>query len=139
MRFFLDANIIISGIIFKGNEHDLLLRRNKAMFITSEDIIDEIQKTFELKFPDEKELGNAFLKILRLEIVKRKEYIKKLKNYTLVRDMNDKHVLAAAVESKSDYLISGDNDLLTLEKYKTLPIITARAALSLLNHKSSSS
>jgi len=136
MRLFLDANIIVSGIIFKGNEHDLLLRRNQATFITSEDIIDEIQRTIQQKFPDEIELGNAFLSILRLEIVKRKRYIKKLGTYTLVRDKNDKHVLAAAIETKSDYLISGDQDLLSLKQYKTLPIINARDALLLFTRRS---
>ena len=40
MRIFLDANILVSGIIFKGKEHDLLIKPNKAIFITSEDVLD---------------------------------------------------------------------------------------------------
>ena len=132
MRIFLDASTIISGILFMGNEHDLLLKGNKATLITSEDVLDETRKTIEQKFPDDMALVEAFLKILRLQIVQRKYYTKKLWDYTQVRDAKDKHVLAAAVASKSDYLVSGDADLLTLKKYRTLQIIHTKDALMLL-------
>ncbi|MCX6664570.1 MAG: hypothetical protein NT038_00695 [Euryarchaeota archaeon] len=41
MRIFLDANILVSGIIFKGKEHELLTKNKNLLFLTSEDALDE--------------------------------------------------------------------------------------------------
>ncbi|MDG6219665.1 MAG: putative toxin-antitoxin system toxin component, PIN family [Candidatus Thermoplasmatota archaeon] len=132
MRLFLDANILVSGIVFKGNEHDLLLKSNKVNFITSEDAIDETMRTIEKKLPEYTTLVVAFLNIIDLTIVKRKEYIKELHKYDLVRDKNDRHILAAATVSKSDYIVTGDKDLIVLKKYKNIDILKTQKMLSLI-------
>ncbi len=132
MRLFLNANTLISGIIFKGKEHDLLLKSDKVTFITSEDVIDETMKTIKRKFPESIELVDAFLKILNPEIVKRKEYIDKLEEHTTIRDEKDRHVLAAAIVDKSNYIVSGDADLLILETYQNMKIVKAKKMLSLI-------
>ena len=132
MRLFLDANTLISGIIFKGKEHDLLLKSDKVTFITSEDVIDDTMKTIKRKFPESIELVDAFLKIFNPEIVKRKEYIDKLEEHTTIRDEKDRHVLAAAIVDKSNYIVSGDADLLILETYQNMKIVKAKKMLSLI-------
>jgi putative PIN family toxin of toxin-antitoxin system len=53
-----------------------------------------------------------------------------------VRDAKDERVLAAALDNRADYLVTGDNDLLTLAgdpRLGTLQIVTARAFLDLLS------
>lgn len=40
-----------------------------------------------------------------------------------IRDPKDLHILAAAAEGKCDLIITGDNDLLELERYKVVEII----------------
>ena len=132
MRIFLDANILVSGIIFKGKEHNLLIKNSRVTFITSEDVIDETMNAITQKFPESVELADAFLKILDLTVVKRKEYIKKLNEHDAVRDKSDRHILAAAVISKSDYIVSGDADLLTLKTYRCIQIVKARKMLSII-------
>ena len=132
MRIFLDANILVSGIVFKGNEHDLLLKSNKVNFITSEDAIDETMRTIEKKLPEYTTLVVAFLNIIKLTIVKRKEYIKELHKYDLVRDKKDRHILAAATISKSDYIVTGDKDLIIINKYKNIEILKTQKMLSLI-------
>lgn len=132
MRIFLDANILVSGIIFKGKEHDLLIKTNKVTFITSEDVLDETMKTIKQKFPESSGLADAFLKILDLTVVKRKEYVNKLDEHDVVRDKNDRHILAAAVISKSDYVVSGDADLLALKTYRNIRIVKSRNMLSVI-------
>lgn len=42
------------------------------------------------------------------------------------RDPDDDKFLGCAIDSKALYIVSGDKDLLTLEKYKDIEIITAR-------------
>ena len=40
--------------------------------------------------------------------------------------------LACAVEGRADYIVSGDRDLLTLESYQDIPIVTATEFLRVL-------
>lgn len=52
-----------------------------------------------------------------------------------VRDHKDAHILAAALGGEADYLVSGDDDLLTLAgdpRLGALQIVTIRAFLDLL-------
>jgi putative PIN family toxin of toxin-antitoxin system len=55
-----------------------------------------------------------------------------------LRDSNDLHVLACAVTAHADAIISGDEDLLTLQSFKGIPIINASQALRLLGLDSAS-
>jgi uncharacterized protein len=132
MRIFLDANILVSGIIFKGKEHELLTKNKNILFITSEDVIDETRAVISEKFPESSELLEIFLSILNLTVIKRKEYISKLNEYTTVRDRNDRHILAAAMIEKVDFIVTGDADLLCLKNYDSISIIQSRKMLSLL-------
>lgn len=45
------------------------------------------------------------------------------------RDPDDDHVLAAALSVKADFIVTGDKDLLVLERYQNTLIVTARAFL----------
>jgi len=48
------------------------------------------------------------------------------------RDPRDDHVLACAVEGGADYIVSGDRDLLNLEAFRGIPIISPAAFAALL-------
>ena len=47
-------------------------------------------------------------------------------------DPKDNHVLAAAIETHCDYVVSGDRHLLDMGQYQSLRIITPRDFLTLL-------
>jgi len=49
-----------------------------------------------------------------------------------LRDPDDIHVLACAVGACADAIVTGDNDLLTLESFEGIPILSARQALDKL-------
>jgi len=49
------------------------------------------------------------------------------------RDLDDDEVIACAVASRSEVIVSGDNDLLDLKRYKHIRILTATELLSELN------
>jgi predicted nucleic acid-binding protein len=44
----------------------------------------------------------------------------------VIRDLDDLPVLAAAIESKADYLVSGDKDIISLFPLKEIKIATPR-------------
>ena len=48
------------------------------------------------------------------------------------RDPDDDHVLACALESESDFIVTGDKDLLQLGSFEGKPILTPRQFLDLL-------
>jgi putative PIN family toxin of toxin-antitoxin system len=48
---------------------------------------------------------------------------------TILRDPADDHVLAAALGAGADLIVSGDADLLDLESFRTIPILTAAKAV----------
>ena len=50
----------------------------------------------------------------------------------VVRDRKDCMVLACAVGGQADYIISGDKDLLALNRYENIPILTAEQFLQRL-------
>jgi putative PIN family toxin of toxin-antitoxin system len=131
MRIFLDANILISGIIFKGKEHELLIKNKNIFFITSEDVLEETRAVIIEKFPESSELVEIFLSILNPTVIKRKDYASKLNEYSTVRDKNDRHILAAAIIGKVDYIVTGDADLLSLKNYNNISIVQARKIISL--------
>jgi len=47
-------------------------------------------------------------------------------------DPKDNHVLAAALETYCDYIVSGDRHLLDIRKYQGIQIVTPREFLTLL-------
>ena len=49
----------------------------------------------------------------------------------MVRDKNDRHILAAAMIGKVDYIVTGDADLLSLKNYNNISIVQARKIVSL--------
>ncbi len=51
---------------------------------------------------------------------------------TKLRDPNDLAVLACAVSAEADVIITGDKDLLALNPFEDIPIITVTDALERL-------
>nr|WP_239056936.1 putative toxin-antitoxin system toxin component, PIN family [Wenzhouxiangella limi] len=45
-------------------------------------------------------------------------------------DPDDDHVLACALSAKADLIVSGDKDLLVLERFQGIDIVTASHALA---------
>ena len=51
-------------------------------------------------------------------------------NVPELRDPDDNIILATAIASKADVIITGDQDLLTLIEYQKIPIMTAKSFLN---------
>jgi len=49
-----------------------------------------------------------------------------------VRDPKDRVVLACAIGGRADYIVSGDKDLLVLEVFQGIPILTVASFLQVL-------
>jgi len=132
LRLFVDSNVLVSGMVFEGNEARFLDEAwGEHELYTSADCLEEIIKVMAKKFPEYMELVENFIKTIGLNIVPRRDYTDDLDDYDRVRDKNDRHVLAAAIKAKCRYIITGDKDLLALKEEKQVDIINASRFLSL--------
>jgi len=111
----LDANIIISAILFPKSIISETIKHIVAntSIILSQYTIDEVIKVFNKKFPhriDEMELFFEKLphRIFPLQKIDSKKY-------PAIRDIDDVPVLAYAIESKADILLTGDKDFIDVK------------------------
>ncbi|PKA06501.1 putative toxin-antitoxin system toxin component, PIN family [Leptospira harrisiae] len=125
LKVLLDTNIYISAILFNGKPKLVLQDLIDEVFVgyISNEILDEIEETLaKPKFKLPKDFIQFTIEEIRSSttIIKNKP----LKDYLNLRDRDDFHILESAFSANVDLLITGDKDLLTLEKIKDLKIIT---------------
>ena len=111
MRVFVDTNIVISAILFPTGKtakvFSYLLEKHTV--IISSYTKKECEDVFKKKFPLKKELLDIFFDGISFEEFKSPEEIDE-QQYPKIRDIKDLPVLASAILSDSDILITGDKD-----------------------------
>lgn len=123
-KVILDTNLWISFLISKRLDFiDELLLDGKIRLIFSKELIEEFlsvakRPRFEKYFSDDK-----ITDLLRL-FDKYGKLIKVSSDIKECRDLKDNFLLNLAVDSKADYLITGDSDLLAITQIKKTRIIT---------------
>jgi len=110
MRIMVDANIIISAILFPKSIISNVLNHliDNYSLVLSDYTIDEIEDVFNEKFPHRIFEMKNFLQKTPYELFT----LNKINNkkYPNIRDIDDLPVLVNAIESKVDLLITGDKD-----------------------------
>ncbi len=117
-RLFIDTNILVSAIVFDGNELEVIIKSIESgdeIFI-SEHILEEAIRVFMKKFPKHLDMFEKFLELSDIKIVDKAEYQSIIKKFDDVRDKYDAHVLACANKMACSYIITGDKDLLEYSK-----------------------
>jgi putative PIN family toxin of toxin-antitoxin system len=117
IKAFLDANIILSGLLFQGNEATLLeLGRARAIILaTNQYVIEEVtavlkRKEFRITTKETDELLRYLNTCLTAEKNPPENSI--INNIDLLYDRKDIPVALGAAYSKADYLVTGDKELL---------------------------
>ena len=110
MRILVDANIIISAGLFPesivGNVLTHIVKNYNL--VLCQYTLDELKNVFHKKFPTRIEYLNKFVGELKYELIDIE--INNLENYPKIRDMDDIPLLAYAIETKVNILLSGDKD-----------------------------
>ena len=124
MRVVIDTNLWISFIISsKINLLEKLILENNVTIIFSKELITEIENS--LLKPKLQKLINDFsfveMLIIFMHFI---EIIETKSNILLCSDPKDNFLLNLATDGNADYLITGDKDLLILEKINNTKIIT---------------
>jgi uncharacterized protein len=128
LRAVFDTNVLISAFAAEGLCSKLLERANKHDFMlyVSPFILEEFKRTLKIKIALSKREIKEALFILK-EVVNIVDPNKQgiiVKN--VCRDRDDDNILAAASACRADYLITGDRDLLELNKYRKTKIFKPR-------------
>jgi putative PIN family toxin of toxin-antitoxin system len=131
MRIILDSNIFISSFFWGGNPRKVMERiiNGKDKLFICKEIIHEIELVLSRpKFKIENEYRTSLIKAID-EIAYQITLIGVVEN--ICRDSEDDKILECALLAHADYIITGDNDLLTLEKFREIKIVTASEYLLL--------
>ncbi len=138
MKVLLDTNIWISGLLWGGNPRQIiqLAQQKQILLYSSELLIKELEAT--LAYP-KLQRRLATLEITAEELLKEISRIivitqpVSLSSIPELRDSKDKIVLEAAVSVPVDVIVSGDEDLLVLEKFQEIPTVTIKDFLDNYN------
>ena len=130
-RVVLDTNIFVSmamgGHVGKINDE---WRAGKFILVVSEDIVSEYLDV--LQRPKLRLKSRTIVTIVN-RVYRKAEFVApEEKIFVVLTDTSDNKFIEAAIEGKTDYIVSGDKHLLDLKEYKLIPIITAREFIDIL-------
>lgn len=123
IKIVVDTNIVASALFFGGKPLDLieLILAKKVEATATPKIIEEYFNTIEYLLNKYK---GKNLNVPLLTIVQSMPLIADLNSIKVCRDPDDDKFISCAVASESSFIVSGDKDLLVLEKYNEIKIIS---------------
>jgi hypothetical protein len=115
-RVILDTNLWISFLLTKSlSKIDRLFQEERFVLLFSQELLDEFLEVAERpKF--RKYFPIAELQNLLHRIKDKAEFVEVTSSIELCRDPKDNFLLSLAKDGKATHLITGDKDLLVLEK-----------------------
>jgi putative PIN family toxin of toxin-antitoxin system len=136
VRAVIDTNVLLSGLLWHGTPHALLesVRAGTLILISSPTLLAELEEV----------IGRAkFDAVLTRSSTSREHVLSELRKLVKVieppplavpmcRDPDDDAVLALALASQAEVIISGDDDLLALKFFQGIPIVDPVKALQLI-------
>ena len=125
MKILIDTNILISGLYFHGLPKKLLseIDFEKFNLCVNKEIINEYTEKIDKKFSKSKYILDKDLRQKIFSSFKNFEIKSDLK---ICRDPDDDKFINCAIDAEAIYIVSGDNDLLTIKNFAGIEIVTAR-------------
>lgn len=134
MRVVIDTNVFISGSFWKGNEEkiiELCIKGNLTNH-SSPRIVEEIDRVlqygkFKLTEDEIERLIHVFLSFSTI-------MIPQIKVLVVKKDPSDNKFIECALDSDSDFLITGDVHLLELNEFEGIRIVNAGDLLDIMGY-----
>ncbi len=136
LKLVLDTNTIVSAFFWEGREAELFRKfeQGKANLYITIEILNEIEDVVKRpKFNEVlKKSGLTPDQIMRNIVSLSHLVVARKLNIKVCRDEKDNKFLECAQSAKVDYIVSGDEDLLSLKVYNGIPIIRTWKILKFL-------
>jgi uncharacterized protein len=132
IRVTADTNIFVSALNYSGGKPSQFLdlaREGKINLTVSEAILDELAEVLQRRF----RFSDTDVAEARESIMDMARTIRPAVQLDVIKeDPDDNKILECAVASGSDYIVSGDKDLLRLQRYDSIRILTVSDFLDLM-------
>ncbi|WP_339870157.1 putative toxin-antitoxin system toxin component, PIN family [uncultured Algoriphagus sp.] len=124
-RVIFDTNIWVSFLLTKDfSEVDQLIKDDKLTLLFNQELLDEFLEVAQRpKF--KKYFSKTDLQSLISKISTKAEFVLVTTSIELCRDPKDNFLLSLAKDGRASHLITGDKDLLVLEKLNQTEILTS--------------
>ena len=134
LKAVIDTNQFVSSLISKQGPSAQLIdrwREQRFILVTSPEIIAEIQRVLEYPHISKKyKLSKSDVQSLLTLIEHEAVVIPKLPAVHVIKDdPDDDKFLACALAARAEYIVSGDQHLLSLGSYKSISIVTVKEFL----------
>lgn len=132
MKVVLDTNVLISGIFWKGTSHALLnaWAENRFEVIISNAILIEY-----LAVLHRIDTQGDIAKRWSIFLVEHAIIVKDRYRVKLTRDASDDKFINTAISGGAGYIVSGDDDLLSLRGRSPVSIVRPKRFLALLRKR----
>jgi putative PIN family toxin of toxin-antitoxin system len=134
VRIVLDTNVALSALLWRGTPYRLLeaIRQQPHIgLVSSAALIAELADV--LTRPKAAKRLGVIEQSARTVLVDYLAAVELVEPISVPRvvptDADDDQVIAAAVTAQATLIVSGDSDLLSMESYQGMPIVTAANAL----------
>ena len=138
LRVVLDANIFVSAYIRPegppGHIVERFVRDGAFEVVLTQNIIEEVLQS--LSYPKVQKAARSKIdpELWFEDIVVLSQLVTSdIESLPLCSDPDDDKYVAAAIEGRAAFLVTGDPDLLTLREHEGIRIVTPRAFHDLLN------
>lgn len=124
MRVILDANVAIAAAAARGLcEAVVELCLEHHQVILCDEILNDIEEKLRRKLKVAPPVIAEFVRVLRhnAQILK-----PEIVESTACRDPDDNVILGLVAPGRADVIVTGDDDLLTIRRFKGAPIMTPR-------------
>jgi putative PIN family toxin of toxin-antitoxin system len=128
-----DTNVLVSGFLWRGTPGRVieLAGEREVELVTSRALLDELAATLAKKRLTKHveatglAAGQMLLAYRRVATVVAARRLQE----QVSRDADDDDVLACALAGRADLVISGDDDLLALQRFGNIPIVSVAEAV----------
>ncbi len=133
----LDTNVFISALFWKGPPHEILKLAEKGIITiaSASPLLEELLGVLtRRKFQQHIERTSTELEAIRKHVAElvRLYPVDPEKISVITRDRSDNMFLACALSADADYIISGDDHLLSLASFQDIPIVAPHQFLAKL-------
>ena len=124
MKVFLDTNVLVSAVATRGLCADVLREVLVShQLVVSDQLFEELKKVLSNKLKVPQNLISEFIEILQQDSLLSTPSAK-LEIY--IKDQDDLSILSAALDGNAEIFITGDNELLELQKVGRMDIVSPR-------------